>query len=313
MMAASNNDRQAAPRHDEPMAAHTSWRVGGTADLYYEPHSIEELRSVLADVPADMPIVWLGYGSNMLVRDGGIRGAVIATGRMPRELQRVSATQVRVGAGVACARLAKQCADWELGPAAFMVGIPGTVGGALAMNAGAFGGETWSQVVSVETIDRAGRIRTRPPADFRVGYRSVTGPAGEWFIAATFGFERSEHAGQDDALIRSVLSRRAASQPLGQASCGSVFRNPPDRYAGELIEACGLKGARIGGAAVSEKHANFIVNDDSATAADIEALIQHVRERVLDALGVELQPEVRIVGEPLPSNESREERDAHQS
>jgi UDP-N-acetylmuramate dehydrogenase len=178
-----------------------------------------------------------------------------------------------------------------------MVGIPGTIGGALAMNAGAFGGETWSHVEAVETIDRAGIVRERPRSDYSIGYRSVEGPPGEWFIAARFAFQPcSEHDGEGPG-IRSLLARRAATQPIGQPSCGSVFRNPPNAYAGELIESSGLKGARIGGAVVSDKHANFIVNDGSATAADIEALIEHVRERVQAATGIELLSEVRIVGE----------------
>jgi UDP-N-acetylmuramate dehydrogenase len=303
MMAARTVDERTMLRHDESMVPHTSWRVGGRADVYCEPRDIDELRAMLAEIPTSMPLLWIGYGSNLLVRDGGIRGAVIATGRMQRELTRVSETHVRAGAGVACARLAKQCEEWQLGPAAFMVGIPGTIGGALAMNAGAFGGETWSHVEAVETIDREGVVRERPRSDYKIGYRSVQGPEGEWFVAARFAYEAWSQNEKDAPAIRSLLARRAATQPIGQASCGSVFRNPPDAYAGELIESCGLKGARIGGAVVSEKHANFIVNDGSATAADIEALIEHVRERVREETGVELLSEVRIVGE----------RDARQS
>jgi len=313
MMAAYELTEHPGLRRDEPMAAHTSWRVGGTADWFFEPRSVAELRDFLADVPASTPILWIGYGSNLLVRDGGIRGIVIATGRMPRELERVSDTQVRAGAGVACARLARQCARWQLGPAAFMAGIPGTLGGALAMNAGAFGGETWSHVESVETIDRSGALRTRPRADFSIGYRSVTGPREEWFVAATFRYEHETGSGHDPVEIRSLLDRRARSQPLGKPSCGSVFRNPPNAYAGELIESCGLKGARIGGAVVSTKHANFIVNDEDASAADIEALIAHVQSRVAVQTGVHLQTEVRIVGQRRRASDAQEAGDAHES
>ncbi len=313
MMAARKVDAHVAVRHNEPMAAHTSWRVGGPADLYIEPRSVEELRAFLLELPSSMPLLWVGYGSNLLVRDGGFRGAVVATRRMPRELERISDSRVRAGAGVACARLAKQCEQWRLGPAAFMAGIPGTLGGALAMNAGAFGGETWSHVESVETIDRAGEIRVRPRSDFRIGYRSVAGAEGEWFLAATFAFEPVAAQDDDEPAIRSLLSRRAATQPIGQPSCGSVFRNPPQGFAGELIESCGLKGARIGGAVVSEKHANFIVNDEDATAADIEALIEHVRDRVRERTAIELQSEVRIVGEASPPDETKEAHDAGQS
>lgn len=296
-MMAAHKVQEPLVRRNEPMVPHTSWRVGGAVDIWCEPQSVDELRAFLIELPESIPLMWIGYGSNLLVRDGGIRGAVISTARMQRQLERISATQVRAGAGTACARLAKQCEQWRLGPAAFMVGIPGTVGGALAMNAGAFGGETWSHVESVSTIDRAGEIRERPRSDYQLGYRSVAGPQGEWFLSATFAYQQTETGDRDRASLRSLLERRAASQPVGQASCGSVFQNPTDGYAGELVEKCGLKGERIGGAVVSEKHANFIVNDGTATAADIEALIEFVRERVHAATGIELQTEVRIVGE----------------
>jgi len=243
-----------------------------------------------------MPVHWLGLGSNLLVRDGGIRGAVIATGRLPRLLEKQGDANVRAGAGLACMLLAKQCVRWHLGPAAFFAGIPGTVGGALAMNAGAFGGETWNHVEAVETIDRRGQRRQRARGDYEIGYRTVRGPGTEWFLSATFRFEPDAESSQ--ATIKALLAKRNASQPLGIPSCGSVFRNPPGDFAGRLIEQAGLKGRRIGGALVSEKHANFIVNAGKATAADIEALIEEVKATVLERSGVRLEPEVRIVGEP---------------
>lgn len=303
MMAARGVSPATDVRYDEPLAAYTSWRVGGSADCYFEPRSRRALQDFLSRLPAATPVLWIGYGSNLLVRDGGLRGVVIATRRMERELERVSERRVRAGAGLACARLARQCALWELGPAAFMAGIPGTLGGALAMNAGAFGGETWSNVAAVETIDRGGEVRHRPRSDYTIAYRSVTGPPEEWFLAATFEYEHAARFGENSAEIRALLARRAESQPLGQASCGSVFRNPPQAHAGALIEQCGLKGERVGGASVSAKHANFIINDGSATAADIEALIEHVRARVAEQTGIDLVPEVRIVGETAPARE----------
>ena len=285
----------AEPLRDEPMRRHTSWRVGGPADLYYEPASVAELQEILASLPRGTPLLWLGLGSNLLVRDGGLSGAVIATGALPRELERLDGGRVRAGAGLPCALLARQCVRWQLGPAAFFAGIPGSVGGALAMNAGAFGGETWTHVERVTTIDRAGKLHERARAEFTVGYRSVQGPPGEWFLGATFALA-------DDATttsgLKAMLARRNATQPLGSPSCGSVFRNPPGDHAGRLIESAGLKGARIGGAVVSEKHANFIINDGDATAADIEQLIELVRTEVEKAAGVRLELEVRVVGEP---------------
>ncbi|MEO8464920.1 MAG: UDP-N-acetylmuramate dehydrogenase [Gammaproteobacteria bacterium] len=280
---------------NEPLRKHTSWRVGGPADLFYEPTSVEDLQRTLADLPADMPVHWLGLGSNLLVRDGGLRGAVIATARLPRLLEKLDDMRVRAGAGLACMLLAKQCVRWHLGPAVFFAGIPGTVGGALAMNAGAFGGETWNNVEAVETLDRRGERRARPRAEYEVSYRTVRGRSVEWFLSATFRFDRDITSSLDT--IKALLAQRNASQPLGVPSCGSVFRNPPGDFAGRLIEQAGLKGRRIGGAVVSEKHANFIVNAGKATAADIEALIDEVKATVQQRTGVRLEAEVRIVGE----------------
>jgi UDP-N-acetylmuramate dehydrogenase len=291
---------------NEPMRKHTSWRVGGPADLFYAPTTVDELRRILAELPAATPVHWLGLGSNVLVRDGGIRGAVIATGSLARELERLDSGLVRASAGLPCMLLAKRCVRWQLGPAAFFAGIPGTVGGALAMNAGAFGGETWTNVESVTTIDRGGEVRERPRADFEIGYRTVHGPANEWFLGATFRFEHDASSSMD--AIRSLLARRNAAQPLGVPSCGSVFRNPPGDFAGRLIEQAGQKGRRHGGAMVSDKHANFILNVDGATAADIEALIVEVRAAVERASGVQLEPEVRVIGEPLASPAAGGER-----
>jgi UDP-N-acetylmuramate dehydrogenase len=282
---------------NEPLRKHTSWRVGGPADLFYTPATLAELQRVLAELPAAMPVHWLGLGSNLLVRDGGIRGAVIATGGLPRELERLDERRVRASAGLACMLLAKRCVRWQLGPAAFFAGIPGTVGGALAMNAGAFGGETWRHVESVTTIDRRGEIRERPRADFAIDYRSVRGAADEWFLGATFRFERDASSSMD--AIKELLARRNEAQPLGVPSCGSVFRNPPGDFAGRLIEQAGQKGRRHGGAMVSDKHANFILNVGKATAADIEDLIGEVRAAVERATGVRLELEVRVIGEPL--------------
>jgi UDP-N-acetylmuramate dehydrogenase len=285
----------------EPMRKHTSWRVGGPADLFYRPTTLNELRRVLAELPPAMPVCWIGLGSNLLVRDGGIRGAVIATGGLPKELERVDDVRVRAGAGLACMLLAKQCVRWQLGPAAFFAGIPGTVGGALAMNAGAFGGETWNDVDSVTTINRRGELRTRPRADFSIAYRTVRGAAGEWFVGATWRLRPDVESSM--ATIKEMLARRNATQPLGVPSCGSVFRNPPASFAGQLIEQAGLKGLRVGGAMVSEKHANFIINTGTATAADIEALIAQVQAAVERHCGIRLEPEVRVLGEPLPGRD----------
>jgi UDP-N-acetylmuramate dehydrogenase len=296
-MNAAHNDRHAGGQllHHEPMARHTSWRVGGPADVLFKPADLDSLVTFLRELPTDTPVHWVGLGSNLLVRDGGVRGVVILTGGFLKTLERIDAITVRAGAGLSCATFARRCVRWAIGPAAFFAGIPGTIGGALAMNAGAFGGETWDRVASVQTLDRFGEVRTRERDEYTTGYRQVAGSEGEWFLAATFAFEQDVDA--DRASMKAMLARRSASQPVGRPSCGSVFRNPPNDHAGRLIEAAGLKGARMGGAEVSTKHANFIINDGTATAADIEALIDHIRAVVKKRSGVELALEVRVIGE----------------
>lgn len=293
----STPDFSARVLHDEPMSKHTSWHVGGPADLFFKPLDVTDLSAFIRSLDAQMPILWIGLGSNLLVRDGGVRGAVIETHGALGELERVSETEVRAGAGVPCAKLAKQCVKWGLGPAEFFAGIPGTLGGALAMNAGAFGGETWRHVVGVSTLDRDGARHERPASDFQYSYRHVSGPPNEWFLGATLRFEKRDDASNDD--IRQLLAKRKATQPIGEWSCGSVFTNPPGDHAARLIETAGLKGFRIGGARVSEMHANFIVNEGAASAADIETLIAHVRQTVERVHGIALTTEVRTVGESL--------------
>ena len=296
MMAAARDIRvQGELRFDEPMSKHTSWRAGGPADVFFVPASVDDLSTFLAELDAGTPVFWLGAGSNLLVRDGGLRGVVISATRMLRGLERIDGSTVKAGAGLPCTQLARQCIRWGLGPSEFFAGIPGTVGGALTMNAGAHGGETWERVVSVRTIDRQGRIHERMPADYTVAYRSVKGPANEWFIDATLAFDPDVTPSME--AMQAMLERRKTTQPLGLPSCGSVFRNPPGDHSARLIEAAGLKGHRIGGAEVSTKHANFIINRDDATATDIEALIEFVRQTVLEVHGVSLKHEVRIVGE----------------
>lgn len=295
MAAARDLPVQGELRYDEPMSRHTSWRTGGPAEVFFVPASVEDLAAFLAGLDAGTPIFWHGVGSNLLVRDGGISGVVVSATRILRDVERADRYRVRAGAGLPCTQLARQCIRWELGPSEFFAGIPGTVGGALAMNAGAHGGETWERVESVRTIDRGGEIHERAPAEYSVGYRSVTGPADEWFLGATFRFEQDVIPSLET--LKKMLERRKTTQPLGLLSCGSVFRNPDGDHSARLIEAAGLKGHKIGGAEVSEKHANFIINRDDASATDIEELIEHVRQTVLDEHGVSLVHEVRIVGE----------------
>ncbi len=283
--------------YDEPMSKHTTWRVGGPAKHYFQPEDLADLSDFLRSLPADEPLLWVGLGSNLLVREGGFPGTVIALQGRLDAIEPLEGARLRVGAGAPCALVARRAARSGLCGAAFLAGIPGTMGGALAMNAGAFGGETWERVVLVQTVDRQGVLRWRLPHEYRVGYRQVEGPPDEWFVGCELQLERGDIE-EERRRIQQLLERRNQSQPVGEPSAGSTFRNPPGDHAARLIEAAGLKGMVRGGAQISSKHANFIVNRGGATADDIEALIRHVQEVVAERFGVALKPEVHIVGEP---------------
>jgi UDP-N-acetylmuramate dehydrogenase len=251
-------------------------------------------------------VCFVGLGSNLLVRDGGWKGTVVLTHSSHASIAWREG-KVVADAGAASPKVARFAATHGLEAAEFLAGIPGCVGGALAMNAGCYGSETWEFVHSVKTLDRQARLRQRLPSDFDVSYRHVElrGSAlgeDEWFIEATFAFPAGDGAKARDR-IRELLARRIATQPLGFPNAGSVFRNPPGDHAARLIEACGLKGHSIGGARISERHANFIVNPrGAASAADIERLIAHAREAVLGRFGIGLVAEVRIVGDRKESS-----------
>ena len=286
--------------HNAPLAKYTSWRAGGPADTLYVPADRDDLALFLRQLTAAEPLTVLGLGSNTLVRDGGVRGAVVIM-HNPGAALAVADSLVYSEAGAASPKLARFAALHGCAEAEFLAGVPGTLGGALAMNAGCYGGETWRHVARVEVATREGRLVVRDPSDYTIGYRSVrrvdgSAPDGI-FTAAWFRFPVGESSAAR-ARIRELLARRIATQPLSLPNAGSVFRNPEGDHAARLIETCGLKGHAIGGARVSEKHANFIVNPAGrAKAADIEALIVFVRETVLEKTGVNLEQEVRIVGE----------------
>lgn len=284
--------------NNEPLSRHTSWRVGGPADRYFEPGDREDLIEFVRGLPEREPVLWLGLGSNLLVRDGGFRGTVIALHGALESLRHEPETmRVYAEAGVHCARLAKFSQQKKLAGLGFMAGIPGTVGGALAMNAGAWGGETWPQVAESEIIYRGGRTEWLAQSGFRFAYRHVDTPDGFLgFLAARFAVT-ADAEGEHERYTRESLARRKASQPVGKPSAGSTFRNPPGDHAARLIEQSGLKGHRIGGAEVSTLHANFIVTDESARAADVEQLIRHVQTVVQQKSGVSLETEVKIVGD----------------
>lgn len=283
--------------YDEPMSRHTSWRTGGPADLYFAPADLQDLVDFLRlRREKDWRITWIGLGSNTLVRDGGIRGIVVATHKCLDDIEIRDDRTVYAQAGVPCAKIARQTARSGLAGAEFFAGIPGTLGGALAMNAGAYGHTTWEVVHGVETVDPDGELHRRRAMDFQIGYRSVTSPREEWFVSAVLALKAGD-AEQSQARIKEFLASRAETQPIQMPNAGSVFTNPPNDYAARLIEEAGLKRTTVGGARVSEKHANFIVNDGNASSADIEALIEQLAGRVEEVHGIRLKPEVRIIGD----------------
>ena len=288
-------------QRNEPMSAHVSWRAGGAADRTYTPADLDDLGTFVARLPQNEPLLLVGLGSNLLVRDGGYRGTVVFTHRVLARLlldDRESRGEIYTDAGVACPKVARFAANHNLQGAEFLAGIPGTMGGALAMNAGCYGTETWDVATRVRTMDRAGRVHVRQRDAYRVGYRSVAAleARDEFFIGAWLQFAHGDGAAAREK-IKTLLSKRIATQPLSEHNAGSVFRNPLEDHAARLIQASGLKGRQVGDAEVSNLHANFIINKGKATARDIESLINLVQTTVERDAGIVLEREVRIVGE----------------
>lgn len=279
----------------EPLAKYTTWRVGGVVEYLYEPEDIDDLAKFFSILPKENKIIWLGGGSNVLIRDNEIKAIAVCVTNGLKKINLNGELTVRVEAGLSCAKLVQFCLKNKLTHCAFLAGIPGTVGGALAMNAGAFGDEIWNHVIAVETIDRSGIIRIKSLQEFDFGYRKVSGlQPQEWFVAGYLQFTLGD-VNSERQKIREFWKRRLTYQPIRELSCGSVFKNPDGHFAGHLIEECGLKGKVIGGAKVSEKHANFIINHDNATASDIEKLMQLIKDQVLQRYGIALESEVKVI------------------
>ena len=302
----ANTPLRGTLKRNVPMRKYTSWRAGGTAEWMFQPADLDDLLVFLRGLPADEPLYAVGLGSNLLVRDGGLRGTVLMLHGTLGGLHLEMDGSVYAETGVPGAKLARFAALHNMQGAEFFAGIPGSLGGMLAMNAGCYGSETWEKVLRVQTVNRYGVVHIRTAADYEIGYRHVArsktqdfSPAPEvpeFFIAAWLQFPRGDGESARQG-IKALLGKRIASQPLNLPNAGSVFRNPPGDHAARLIEQCGLKGKQIGGAQVSEKHANFIVNTGAATAADIENLILEVQAAVEKQTGIRLHPEVRIIGE----------------
>jgi len=280
--------------YNELLSKHTAWKVGGPADIFFTPQNRDDLSNFLKSNHGKQ-ITWLGNGTNVLVRDGGIRGAVISTKKSIDKINMETKNSCRVEAGASCMDLALFAEKNQLGPAAFFSGIPGSIGGALTMNAGSFGMETWDLVKEVEVINEKGDISFIEKESFDIAYRTVTFPFRLWFLSCSMFLSSDEETTKDNLI--ELRNQRIKTQPLSEDTCGSVFKNPPGNFAGALIEESGLKGFKVGSASISEKHANFIVNEGGATADDIENLINYTRQVVREKFDIDLQPEVRIMGE----------------
>jgi len=283
---------------NEPLAKYTSWRVGGSADRFYSPADKDDLEQFIQTLATGEQVLFLGLGSNVLIRDAGVRGTVIYTRGKLKQMQMQGSDQLYVESGVPCAHVARFCIEQGLSGAEFLAGIPGTMGGALKMNAGAFGSETWDLVASVEMLALGDSAKHYSADAFSVSYRSVNVGDKGYFLSTILQLSSDSKASSQNK-IKNLLAQRAATQPTNQATCGSVFKNPSNDHAARLIELSGLKGYTIGGAQVSQKHANFIVNTGDASALDIENLIEFVQEEVYKLQGVKLQMEVCIIGDEV--------------
>lgn len=281
----------------EPMTKHTSFHIGGPAELMAQPQSEEELQSLLLKAAeAAVPVTLVGNGSNLLVRDKGIRGLVIKLGSMLRDIK-VSGNVLTFGSGVSLAQASKKAAELGLSGMEFAVGIPGSIGGAVYMNAGAYDGEMSKVVKSVRVMDAAGEVSELSAGELDFGYRhSALQGSGKIVTSVTVELA----AGDKQAITEKMAdfsNRRITKQPLELPSAGSMFKRPPGYFAGTLIDQTGLKGYTVGGAQVSTKHAGFVVNIGGATAADVLQLISDVQAKVFAAHGVHLEPEVLVLGE----------------
>lgn len=282
---------------DEPMKRHTTFRIGGKADYFVCPDSAEKLRQILALCREEgLPWFILGNGSNLLVSDEGYRGVVIQIYRQYQEVS-MEGERIRAGAGILLSRLASLAGEAELTGLEFASGIPGTLGGAIFMNAGAYGGEMKDLVERVTLLDEEGHLMTLPGGELQMGYRTSLVKEKGWIVLeAVLGLARGEGA-QIRQRMEELRKTRCSRQPLDLPSAGSTFKRPEGYFAGKLIMDAGLRGFRVGGAMVSEKHCGFVVNTGDATAEDVRQLMRQVQERVWERFHVWLEPEVRFLGD----------------
>ena len=286
--------------HDVELKKFNSWKVGGTAEQFLICDEKDTLASFIKQKKIKLPMTFVGLGSNLLVRDGGIKGTVIVMNGGLRKINN-DENLIYTEAGVSCSKLSKFSAKEGLANSAFFSGIPGTVGGALFMNAGCYGSETWDYVQKVLMINLNGDQIERKKSDFQISYREVKNSnKDEYFLAAWFKFPKGNKDKAENE-IKELLAHRKNTQPLDWPTAGSTFRNPKDNFAAKLIEDCGLKGYQIGGAQVSEKHANFIINLGNASALDIEKIIIYIQKVVYEKTNIQLLREIKIIGEEIGS------------
>ena len=282
---------------DEPMSRHTTFRTGGPADIYIEPSGVEELKQVL-DICREENVAYtiIGNGSNLLVGDGGYRGVLISFGK-PFAQVTIEGAQVRTGAGALLSAVAKQVLNASLTGFEFAAGIPGTIGGAVVMNAGAYGGELCQVLREATVLTPEGDVKTLPAEELELGYRTSCVQKNGYIVLEAVLQLQPGNADDIRAVMDALASKRREKQPLEYPSAGSTFKRPEGHFAGRLIQDAGLRGFRVGGAQVSEKHCGFVINRDHATSADILSLCRQVQEKVKAQFGVELELEVKLLGE----------------
>ena len=282
---------------DEPMSRHTTFRTGGPADIYIEPSGVEELKQVL-DICREENVAYtiIGNGSNLLVGDGGYRGVLISFGK-PFAQVTIEGAQVRTGAGALLSAVAKQVLNASLTGFEFAAGIPGTIGGAVVMNAGAYGGELCQVLREATVLTPEGEVKTLPAEELELGYRTSCIQKNGYIVLEAVLQLQPGNADDIRAVMDALASKRRDMQPVEYPSAGSTFKRPEGHFAGRLIQDAGLRGFRVGGAQVSEKHCGFVINRDHATSADILSLCRQVQEKVKAQFGVELELEVKLLGE----------------
>lgn len=281
-------------RKNISLKKYNTWKVGGNAEYFYEPYDLDDL-IIFLKLVKNQHVTFLGNGSNVLIRDSGIKGFVVCLKNSLNNFYRGNDGIFTFEAGLSCMKIAQISANQSFSGLEFLCGIPGTLGGALRMNAGCYGENIWKSVDSVVLINRSGNLKNKRKEEFNIDYRNVDLDDGNFFVSASFNLKKNRLNDSSDK-IKELLKNRRISQPTGLPSCGSVFKNPDNDSAGKILDSLGLKGYRIGGAYVSKKHANFIITEKSAKSGDIEELISFIKQKVLKEKKILLETEVKFIG-----------------